>query len=90
MRHFHSRTEKMRRRTEKIHPETGSSGNTLLRIKARNGSRRSHKAMPELHRGNIEQMPENNAFHSEVAEKRRLLAHVWDPYSLSLMSWLIE
>ena len=20
----------------------------------------------------------------------RLLAHVWDPYSLSLMSWLIE
>ena len=23
-------------------------------------------------------------------EKERLLAHVWDPYSLSLMSWLIE
>ena len=22
--------------------------------------------------------------------KTRLLAHVWDPYSLSLMSWLIE
>ena len=22
--------------------------------------------------------------------KVRLLAHVWDPYSLSLMSWLIE
>ena len=23
-------------------------------------------------------------------KKVRLLAHVWDPYSLSLMSWLIE
>ena len=30
----------------------------------------------------------------EIFENRtafwRLLAHVWDPYSLSLMSWLIE
>lgn len=26
----------------------------------------------------------------ESDNKMRLLAHVWDPYSLSLMSWLIE
>lgn len=25
-----------------------------------------------------------------MKRKKRLLAHVWDPYSLSLMSWLIE
>ena len=26
----------------------------------------------------------------KIIKKERLLAHVWDPYSLSLMSWLIE